>query len=121
MKPMAGRVLAQFIGAAVIIIASASSLYPAVFVVSNTNDAGVDSLRDSVAAATPGDTIQFNIPTSDPGYANGIYTITLTTGEIAIDKNLTIENVSGEKIAVSGDQASRIFNVTAGTVAISDL
>ncbi len=100
---------------------AAVSAQSAVLIVSNTNDAGPDSLRANAAAALPADRIQFNIPTSDPGYSNGVFTITLTTGEIVIDKDLTIQNVSGENIVISGNHISRIFNILAGTVAISDL
>jgi len=95
----------------------------AILIVSNTQDAGVDSLRGTVAAANAGDTIQFNIPRSDPGYdtATAVFTITLTSGEIVIDKDLTIAVRSGANIALSGNHASRILHVMSGTVAVSDL
>jgi hypothetical protein len=67
--------------------------------VSNTQDSGAGSLRGTVAAAAAGDTIVFNIPTSDPGYnvSTGVFTIYLTSGEIVIDKDLTITGpFSGE-------------------------
>jgi hypothetical protein len=43
----------------------------------NTNDSGNDSLRlaISIANANPGTTIAFNIPTSDPGFSSGVFTI----------------------------------------------
>jgi hypothetical protein len=95
----------------------------AILIVTNTQDAGADSLRGTVAAASGGDAIQFNIPRTDPGYdtSTGVFTITLTSGEIAIDKDLTIAVRSGANIAISGNHASRIFNITAGTVEISNL
>ena len=73
--------------------------------------------------AIAGDTIEFSIPTSDPGYniSTGVFTITLTAGEIVIDKDLAIAGPSAANIAISGNHASRIFNITAGTVAISNL
>jgi hypothetical protein len=97
--------------------------YSAILIVSNTQDDGANSLRVSVASANAGDTIQFNIPRSDPGYdtATGVFTIILTSGEIVIGKDLTIAVRSGANIAVSGNHAGRIFNITAGSVAISNL
>src|ERR1700730_4216441 len=46
-------------------------------VVTNTSETSVGSLRAALDYATdhPGTTITFNIPTSDPGYANGVFTI----------------------------------------------
>jgi hypothetical protein len=94
----------------------------AVLIVTNTQDAGTGSLRDTVSIAATGDTIEFNIPTSDPGYnsATGIFTITLTSSEIVLDKDLNLA-APPRNIAISGNQASRIFNITAGTVTLSDL
>src|ERR1700736_5165658 len=49
-------------------------------VVTNTSESGVGGLRAAMhyAVDNPGTTITFNIPTSDPGYANGVFTIQLT-------------------------------------------
>ena len=107
----------------VIIALAAVSTQAAILFVSNTQDFGAGSLRATVAAAVAGDTIVFQIPTSDPGYSTstGVFTIILTSGEIVVDKDLTITGPSAANIAISGNHASRIFNITAGTVAISDL
>src|SRR5262249_48666739 len=49
-------------------------------------------------------------------------TITLTSGEITIDKNLTITGPGSDILSISGNNASRIFNLSGGiTVGISDL
>jgi len=83
--------------------------------VTSNADSGLGSLRDAIAGAAPGETIVFS----------GVSTITLTGGELSIDKNLTISgpgasNLTIQRSAASGD--FRIFNVTAGaTVAISGL
>ncbi|MFZ1217941.1 MAG: choice-of-anchor Q domain-containing protein [Chthoniobacterales bacterium] len=116
------RLLASLVSTAIFALTSVSA-QGAVLFVSSTQDAGAGSLRASVAAAGAGDTIEFNIPTSDPGYNNstGVFTITLTSGEIVIAKDLTIAAPSAANIAVSGNQATRIFDITAGVVAISDL
>jgi hypothetical protein len=73
--------------------------------------AGTCSLRGAVAAAPVGDTVVI------PAGVNPV----LTTGEIAITQDLTIEGQAARATTVSGNDASRIFNVTAGTVSISGL
>ncbi len=49
-------------------------------IVTNTVDHGPGSLRGALYYATdhPGSTIRFNIPTTDAGYSNGVFTIHLT-------------------------------------------
>jgi hypothetical protein len=100
------------LGFAIVVLAAVSA-QAAVLIVSNTQDFGADSLRAAVATAAVGDTIEFNIPTSDPGYnaSTGVFTITLLSGEIVIDKSLDIA-APGQRIAISGNHASRIFHVT---------
>ena len=53
---------------------------PLTNVVTTTADVGPGSLRAAIYYATdhPGTTIRFNIPTSDPGYSNGVFNIHLT-------------------------------------------
>src|SRR5215831_2846690 len=73
----------------------------------NTNDSGPGSLRQALADANDGDTIDF-----DPAL-NG-QTITLTTAELAIPKNVTIGGPGANLLAVSRDQNApefRIFHV----------
>jgi len=47
--------------------------------VTNTADGGPGSLRAAIYYANdhPGTTVRFNIPNTDPGYSNGVYTIDL--------------------------------------------
>ena len=87
----------------VLIALAAVSSQAAILFVSNTQDFGAGSLRGTVAAAVAVDTIVFNIPTSDPGYSTstGVFTITLTVGEIVVDKDLTITGPSAANIAIS--------------------
>src|SRR5262245_7481819 len=82
----------------------------ATFTVTNTNDSGSGSLRDAVQQAndTPGtDSITFNIP-------GGTGTLTLTSGELAITDNVTIDgDTTGDNVAdvtISGN-SSRIFSI----------
>jgi len=116
------RFLACLVSTAIFALAAVSA-QAAVLFVSNTQDAGAGSLRAAVGAAVAGDTIAFQIPTTDPGYdpLNGIFTLTLTSGEIVIDKDLTVAGPSAANIAVNGNHASRIFRITAGIVLVSNL
>ncbi|MBX7152481.1 hypothetical protein K1X84_12630, partial [bacterium] len=83
--------------------------------VTNINNTGAGSLRSAVSSAAPGDTIVFNA-----GLAG--QTITLTSGEILINKNLTIIGLGAANLTVSGNSSSRIFVVTGGvTVTIRKL
>src|SRR4051812_47481396 len=82
--------------------------------------AGTCTLRGAIAVANAeaggGDTIQF-APTLSG-------TITLTTGELAINKNMTITGPGALTLAVSGNNASRVFNIGTtftSTVGISGL
>ena len=89
----------------------------ATFTVKNLNDAGAGSLRKAVAdanAAAGDDVIDF-----DPALTG---TITLTTGELSITSNISIIKSGASVIAVSGNNASRVFNIAAGaTVTIDNL
>ena len=73
--------LALFSAAAIFISSSAASA--ATITVTNNNDSGAGSLRQAIADAASGDTINF----ADSLNAQ---TITLTSGELLINKNLTI-------------------------------
>lgn len=102
--------------------------------VTTTSDSGGScpgsdcTLRQALATAVSGDTIVFQIPTTDPAYdANtGYYTITLTGATAAnktlvIDKNLIIDGGSGRPIVVRRANAAptdfRVFNVKGGVTA----
>ncbi|MSQ26592.1 MAG: hypothetical protein EXR51_00410 [Dehalococcoidia bacterium] len=96
------------------------ALFPALpalatsWTVTNTNDNGAGSLRAAIANATSGDTINFSSSVTG--------TITLTSGELAIAKNLTITGPGAASLAISGNSASRVFNISSGaSVVISGL
>jgi hypothetical protein len=90
---------------------------PSTLTVTNTLDSGAGSLRADIAPAHKGDTIVFNIPKSDPGYnaGTGVWTITLTSGELDITKNLTITGPGAANLTISGNHASRVFELSSHT------
>src|SRR5947209_14146927 len=86
---------------------------PAMFLVtSSLDDGSAGTLRDAVTQAnsTPGaDAIAFA-----PGL-NGV--ITLTGGELDIGDDLTIVGPGAAQLAVSGNHASRVFEINSGVTA----
>jgi hypothetical protein len=74
------------------------------FVVTTLADSGNGSLRATIASANDGDVITFAI--------SG--TITNLTGELLIGKNLDIVGPGPTNLAVSGNNASRVFNIASG-------
>lgn len=84
-------------------------------VVTNNNDSGAGSLRQVLSDCYPGDSVIF-----DAGL-NG-QTITLTSGELVIGVDLTLAGLGMNSLTLSGNNASRVFNIAAGTtVEITDL
>ncbi len=86
-------------------------------VVTNTNDSGAGSLRDAIANACVGDVINFAREVTSGGPA----TITLTSGELTINHDLSIGGPGVNLLTISGNGASRIFNIQSGTVSIFNL
>ena len=86
--------------------------------VTTTTDSGAGSLRNAITAAGDGDTIQFDTALSGQ-------TITLTSAELVIDKNITISGLGPTLLAVSRASNAtnfRIFHVMPGhTVMIEGL
>jgi hypothetical protein len=76
----------------------------AILTVTSTADSGAGSLREAIAKAQAGDTIQFA-----PSLANK--TITLTSGQLNVAKNLIIDGAGAAGLSVSGNNASRVFEV----------
>ena len=81
---------------------------------SDTGVAGDGSLRGEIAAANAADTITFQTGLSG--------TITLTGGELLLNKNLTITGPGASSLTVSGNNASRVFDISnSATVTLAGL
>jgi hypothetical protein len=83
-------------------------------IVTNTNDNGPGSLRQALVDANDGDTID----------ATGVSgTITLTSGQLLVDKSVTINGAGADLLALDGNATSRVFQTVTGakTVSISGL
>jgi len=75
--------------------------------VTNANDSGIGSLRNVLTCAAEGAEIVF-----DPVLFG--QTIVLTSGEIVIDRNMTLNGLGMPDLMISGNNASRIFHLMSG-------
>ncbi|QTA87956.1 choice-of-anchor Q domain-containing protein [Desulfonema magnum] len=82
----------------------------ATITVANGNDSGAGSLRQAIAEAAPGDIINFNVGT-----------VTLTSEQLTLNKNVTIDGSTGEVIIQRSSQPDtpdfRIFYINSGVTA----
>jgi hypothetical protein len=98
---------------ALLFCAMAVQARAAIITVTNGNDSGAGSLRQAITAASPGDTINF---------APSVTTVNLTSGELAIDKNLTITGPGANRLTVQRSANFvyfRVFNVSSSSVTVS--
>ncbi len=107
--PRSGFAFAKFVFFLMLLAIGAASVSAATLTVTSTADSGAGSLRGQIAAAASGDTINFSV--------SG--TITLTSSEIAIDKNLIITGPGAGSLTISGNNVSRIFNIGSNTPTIN--
>ncbi len=83
--------------------------------VTTTLDSGPGSLRQAIADSAPGDIITFGLPSHS--------TIQLTSGELTIDKNLTISGPGASELTVSASNVFplefRVFSVGPGSLSVT--
>src|SRR5438874_5720810 len=98
--------------AVALLCAAVISPSAATITVTNTNDSGPGSLRQALADASDGDTINFAVTG----------TIGLTSGELLVGTSITISGPGAANLAVNGNATSRVFHIGSGrTVTISGL
>jgi hypothetical protein len=143
MKP--SLVFALMLSAAVSICVAQQAPFPVIIGVNTTFDAtsgaddafpgdgqcetavnnGVCTLRaaieESNAHGGP-DGIFFDIPTTDPGYSNGTWTINLAKALPDVIDSANVNGPGADKLVINGGSAFRVFNVTStGTVSFTQL
>jgi hypothetical protein len=85
-----------------------------VLTVLNNADSGAGSLRAAIAAAQSGDTILFDSSLTGQ-------TITLRSGELCVDQDLTIRGPGACCLTISGNRSSRVFEIAGADVCLSGL
>jgi len=85
----------------------ALSTQAATITVTNTNDSGAGSLRQAISDAHNGDAINLGVTG----------TITLATGELLVDKSITIHGPGSGNLTVDCNLSSRGFYVSSGVTA----
>ena len=128
-------------GNAVAFSAALSGLSPGAtyhFRAAATNGSGTNYGNDATLVTPDGSVVVWSLANSGPGslrdavtlgtgnpitFSNGLTgTITLTNGELLVSRNVTILGPGANVVVVSGNNLSRVFNVTNGvTAAIAGL
>jgi hypothetical protein len=106
---MRGRVTRKYFAtiSTLLVCAVTTPTRAASITVTNTNDSGLGSLRHALAMANDGDTINFAVTG----------TITLTSGGLSINKNITISGPGADQLSIDGNQAIVVFGVFYGKAA----
>ena len=86
---------------------AAASAHANTITVINTNDGGHGSLRQAIADANDGDTID----------ARDIFgSIELSSGKLLVNKSVTINGPGAERLSVENAGPSRVFEIAAGEI-----
>lgn len=132
------NLLAVIISVLICIGISALPARAQLITVTNTNDSGAGSLRQAITNANANgflDLIRFQIPTSDPNFANGVFTFRLTSALPPLTDNVTAidgatqtlftgdTNPFGPEIVLNGSLAgsSDGLNITSSSCTINSL
>lgn len=95
-----------------LLCAITSSAQATTITVTNTNDSGSGSLRQALIDANKGDTIEFAVTG----------TIMLTSGELLVNKSITISGPGAFNLTIDGSSKSRVLHVGSDTtLAVSGL
>jgi hypothetical protein len=106
-------VIITLLFAAMASVQSASATTITVNSTADPTESGKTTLRDALASAADGDTINFNAAVTG--------TITLTS-ELLVNDSIIISGPGANVLAVNGNAASRVFHIASGkTVTISGL
>ncbi len=107
--------LANYLCALALMLAAGVPSTAATLTVTSTSDSGPGTLRNAIATASSGDTINFNLPAQS--------TITVvSTLSICNSQTLTISGPGASQLAVSGNGAVLVFNICSGAnVTVSGL
>ena len=92
-----------------LLYAVAIPLHAATITVTNTNDSGPGSLRQALASANNGDTINFAV--------TGTIALGLTSEVLGVTKNLTISGPGADRLSIDGGQelgSPAVFHVVSG-------
>ncbi|MCE5285133.1 MAG: hypothetical protein LLG02_04685 [Pelosinus sp.] len=76
--------------------------------VTNTNDSGAGSLRQAITDASSGETIEFD-------FGGSLDNTIVLASQIYIDKDLTINGLGADNLKISGNKASRVFEIASGS------
>jgi hypothetical protein len=93
--------------AASAVLLNAAAVKGAILTVFSGNDSGPGTLRQAIFDASSGDTIKF---------ATGITMINLTSAELLINKNLTVD---GPVAVQSSSNSSRVFHIAPASVTVT--
>jgi len=87
-----------------------SRLLMAAVSVLNTNDSGAGSLRDAIANAAPGDTINFA--------TTGTITLQST---LNVTQDLTLDGAAESNVTIDGGTSVQLFTTNGGTLTLENL
>lgn len=94
----------------VLLVPFCAPAYAATLNVTNLNDSGAGSLRGTLASAGSGDTIVF---------APGVTGTIALVSSLSITQSVTIQGPGAANLTLSGQNAVRVINVTAGNLTLS--